>query len=347
MRKPADPRTTGTQARSIGEPGGHDGGVTQMQTVARSKPSLRKRVRKAIIAGNGAHGGQRRPETQHGDAAVRATIDQIIELGRENAFAIRQRMRVRQSTLAHIARAYFGYHTHLAEDERKRCMNAAGALLKKLADGESHEAAWLVSATDLAAAPWEEIERDTERRLIKLARRLPAYDWVQSVRGFGDLSFARIIAETGDLSQYSNPGKVWKRMGLAVFDGKAQRKARDAEKAKEFGYNPYRRAVAFVAFEPVLKAQSVRKNGGQEQGEIQMADVAEPVGAGQPANETQSDVAGPYRLLYDQKKQEYLARGEAGEKEWTKARAHKAAMRFASKRLLRNLWTEWNRSRPD
>jgi len=57
--------------------------------------------------------------------------------------------------------------------------------------------------------------------MAKLARKLPAYAWVKGVRGVGDVSFARIIAETGDLSAYETPGKIWKRMGLAVFDGHA------------------------------------------------------------------------------------------------------------------------------
>ena len=59
---------------------------------------------------------------------VRATIDTLIEVGRRNDFAIRQRMRIRQATLSHIARSEFGYHTHLSEAERKKhdgCRNQA------------------------------------------------------------------------------------------------------------------------------------------------------------------------------------------------------------------------------
>ena len=62
-----------------------------------------------------------------------------------------------------------------------------------------------------------------------------------------------------------NPSrKVWKRLGLAVFDGRAQRRTRDAEKAVEQGYSPRRRSVSWVAFHSVYLAQSARKDpGGQ------------------------------------------------------------------------------------
>ena len=203
--------------------------------------------------------------------------------------------------------------------------------------------------------------------MAKLAKQLPAYEWVKGVRGFGDLSFARIIAETGDLSGYANPGKVWKRLGLAVFDGRAQRRTRDAEKAVEQGYSPRRRSTSWVSFHGVYLAQSARKeSGGQQELETHVNNAAG--GVGQPAYETHGaaadsvgDGAGhafgethagivpaPIVLLYDAKKVEYLERVAAGEAGWTKLRADRAAKRYAEKRLLRDLWIAWTqRRRPD
>lgn len=48
---------------------------------------------------------------------------------------------------------------------------------------------------------------------------------------------------------------------------------------------------------------------------------------------------GEYRAVYDQIK----ARYEAERPDWTQARRHAAARRYATKRLLRHLWREWRR----
>src|SRR5579859_4182360 len=59
-----------------------------------------------------------------------------------------------------------------------------------------------------------------EKNLSVLAKTLEVWPWAQGVRGVGPLSLGQIVAETGDLGLYANPAKVWKRMGLAVFEGR-------------------------------------------------------------------------------------------------------------------------------
>ena len=95
-----------------------------------------------------------------------------------------------------------------------------------------------------------------ERRVIEIAMTFPVYAafW-EPVNGLGALGLGMIIGETGDLSQYANPAKVWKRMGLAVIDGKSQRKAKGAEGIKQ-AYNPSRRAVMFVIGDSLIKKQN-------------------------------------------------------------------------------------------
>ena len=55
-----------------------------------------------------------------------------------------------------------------------------------------------------------------EKKLKALAKQLPVWSWVETVRGVGPLSLAQMIGELGDLSGYSNPAKPWKRMGLGL-----------------------------------------------------------------------------------------------------------------------------------
>lgn len=93
-----------------------------------------------------------------------------------------------------------------------------------------------------------------EKRLVKLAKELPVAPWVESVRGVGLASLAAIVGEAGDLSAYSNPAKLWKRMGLAVMpDGGRQRRIGGVE-ALDHGYSPARRSVMWNLGACIVKA---------------------------------------------------------------------------------------------
>jgi len=99
----------------------------------------------------------------------------------------------------------------------------------------------------------EKHRKAVEKRLVKLAKELPIASWVEGVRGVGLLSLAAIVGEAGDLSNYSNPAKLWKRMGLAVMpDGRQRRVSGDA--ALEHGYSPGRRSVMWNIGDCIVKA---------------------------------------------------------------------------------------------
>lgn len=94
-----------------------------------------------------------------------------------------------------------------------------------------------------------------EREMRKLAKDVHVWPWVEAINGFGAIGLCQIIAEAGDLSNYPTISKLWKRMGLAVINGKAQRKvAGDA--ALEQGYSPWRRAVMAVIGDSMIKKQN-------------------------------------------------------------------------------------------
>lgn len=140
------------------------------------------------------------------------------------------------------------------------------------------------------------------RQMGKIAAKMHVAGWVAQQRGFGLKSFAEVIAETGDLDAYDNPAKVWKRMGLAVGDdGKGQRRQRGAAGVLA-GFSPRRRALMHVIGECLIKLND-----------------------------------GIYRQSYDERKAYELAR----DPEMKPIHAHKRAMRFMEKRLLRDLWRAW------
>lgn len=93
-----------------------------------------------------------------------------------------------------------------------------------------------------------------ERQCAKLSKQLPVWPWVESVNGFGALGLAQIVGECGDLSNYANPAKVWKRMGLHVVDGKAACKSK--AKGDIMGYSPIRRSISWNIGSSLLKKQN-------------------------------------------------------------------------------------------
>lgn len=159
---------------------------------------------------------------------------------------------------------------------------------------------------------------EIEKSMTSQARMLPVWPRVMATRGFGALSLASLVGETGDLTNYSTHNKLWKRLGLAVINGERQRRLTGAA-AIEHGYCPSRRAVMWNIGQLMFRAQSawVDKNTGILKKE-----------------------AGPYRLGYDARKELELTRVES------KAHAHNRATRYMEKKLVRNLWRAWRELEP-
>jgi hypothetical protein len=156
-----------------------------------------------------------------------------------------------------------------------------------------------------AIARFKAERKQLEKTLLAKAKSLPTAAWVAEQTGFGMLNFALIVGEAGDLSNYDNPAKLWKRMGLAVINGGRQRLvAGDA--ALEHGYNPERRAVAWNLGGTLVKVGD----------------------------------RNPWRQLYLDRKA-YLA---ARSPEMTPGHINNSAMRYMTKRALRDLWAAWRRT---
>jgi hypothetical protein len=152
-----------------------------------------------------------------------------------------------------------------------------------------------------------------EKSMIELAETLPVSAWVKATPGLGLLGLAIIIGEAGDLSNYSNPAKLWKRLGLAVFNGKSQRKCLDKEEAIRQGYNPRRRSAIWTIADSMLKT------------------------------------AGPYRDIYVARRAYELANHTEFDKGIDKKtgkqkvsmHCHRRSTRYAEKRMVRDLWRAW------
>lgn len=148
-----------------------------------------------------------------------------------------------------------------------------------------------------------------EANLKKLARQLPVWPYVKETRGLGNLGFAQIVAECGNLSNYPTKGHLWKRMGLALLpDGTRQRaiKGITEEQARYIAFVPKRRAIMDSIGKAAMKPE------------------------------------GPYRDLYLSRKKTEKTKDPA-------ARPivhHKRALRYMEKEMLKHLWQAWRASVP-
>lgn len=229
-----------------------------------------------------------------------------------------------------------GFDSNMAEKERKKIFKEADTLIKQIAKGQAElEFKDIVLAHLLSINAFEKMQDSLEKEMERLAGQLPVAAWARDIRGFGKTSLlflAIVIGETGDLSNYSNPGKVWRRMGCApwTYSGKTKmgctwRWGKEGALPKDewssYGYSPRRRSIAYLIGENIVKQNFVSGKG-----------------AGESAGETDVVSAGPYRSRYDQAK----ARAKEAHPEWSAKRCHLHAMLLATKLLLKNLWIEWN-----
>lgn len=147
-------------------------------------------------------------------------------------------------------------------DPHQVALRASGPLdsvdvMAQIADVDE-TVAFAVSVTWMLIQTREQIHKHRmaqyEKSLIAFAKQLPVYPWAEATRGFAAISLAQLVGEAGNLSNYDNPAKLWKRMGLAVMpDGQRQRRV-TGEDAIEHGYNPSRRAVSWVVGDNLIRA---------------------------------------------------------------------------------------------
>lgn len=233
-------------------------------------------------------------------------IDTIRYWHRQRCFAMEQRKRS-DLALGSFLRLMHGWSKDKPEAERKKISAQVGALMKD-PSGSQWEA--VIRASVAARAPYEAIEKTALKAMEALATGLPAWNaFGKEIRGFGPASLAVICGEAGDLVKYSTISKLWKRMGLAVFDGVRQgglAKGAGAEAWIEHGYSPIRRSRMWNIGDTLIKG-----------------------------NRT-----GVYRTVYLERKAFELARDPA----MKPIKAHRRAQRYMEKRLLKHLWQAWRRA---
>ena len=244
-------------------------------------------------------------------------VSRLCEARVRRQSALKMCLRINNNCLAGIRRS-LGFQTGDDEEAREKVCAAAQKIKTAIENQKAIPKEWedhvpdtmwsLVAITTESRAPQEAYLRAVSKEMEQLAKELPVWEWVEAVRGVGALGLAGIVGEAGDLSNYANPGKLWKRFGLAPYEGKAyatlpKEGGLAADQWEEAGYCPRRRSVMFNVGEALIKS-----NGD-----------------------------GPYKGFYDARKAYELKR----DPEMTKLHAHNRAKRYMEKRFLRDLWKAW------
>ena len=261
------------------------------------------------------------------------TYDRLRALQRQRQFCITSQSRIDRACESFIARV-IGFDVGAEEKARKEVFKRASDFRKEVekagGGGQSRhddpEAVALSACipialnSAIARAAWDGLRDQAEKEMRRLAKTLPAYPWVQSVRGFGDLGFAIVCGETGDLTTYATKERVWKRLGLAVIDGVRQQRRSNAEEAAAHGYSPKRRAEVWTVADSMFRAQwrGVREDA--------------------PAH-----ALGPYGEVYARRKAQTSASESRG---WTPKHIDNDARRIMTKRLIEDLWRVSNGKPP-
>lgn len=262
-------------------------------------------------------------------------------LQRQRAIVLKSR-NMQANRLQAIVAGTLGYYARMPENERKRKFQEAATLIKEVAEGSAEcDMKAIIQTTLIGIDAFNKLKNECERKMVLYAKHLPVAAWVdhKDQRGFGPLFLAIVVGESGDLANYANPGKLWRRLSCApwTFDaqtlmGATWRSGKQgklpAEAWEAYGYSPRRRSITFLIGEGIVK-----QNG-----------------------------SGPYRQRYDDAKMQ----AEKAHPEWTECvcegtgknkaggkcigcggrgrkllRCHRHAMLLATKLLLKNLWVEW------
>lgn len=263
--------------------------------------------------------------------AILSTTDQIVSVHRLRQGMIRAQTKLALQGQA-VLRLTMQSDDDFASDEAKaKARKRTESLYRTVVADVDHPLYGSISPYLMAMQPLDAQRAAYEKALVKLAKQLPVYEWVKSVKGFGDISFATIVGECGDIGSYKSVSAVWKRMGLAVINGCRQGNPGAGATAEDWiahGYNKPRRSVSWNARNNII--------GG--------------MGKWRPIYGASLDEAEYFQRVFAERARYEMDRfglpvkcADTG-KESYNAHTINRAMRYAEKRLLKYLYLNWRRA---
>lgn len=254
-------------------------------------------------------------------------VDEIRRHHRRRRFAMKIQQKLDRALESFVRVNTTDWSPDMEEADREVINKEIKALIKTIRGGEPHDLADVIATSDQARAPADAMRDTSEKQMAGLAQRLPVYPWIESMRGAGALGLATIVAEAGDLSNYPNPAKLWKRLGFAPFEGLAGSSWKRATwrpralTSEEWIENPFsgeRYALMHQIVVWLVNTQWIGK-----------AKTAS--GEGEPN--------GPYGEIYAERRKHTLVTHP----DWSDGHRRMDGLRIAMKAFLKDLHLEWKR----
>ena len=244
---------------------------------------------------------------------------------RQRRFAMKIQQKLDRALESYIRINATDWNPDMEEKEREKINSYVKTLIKDVRAGKDSPFVGVVQTSDAARQPADDMRKLCEKQMEHLMEQLPVFEWCEAIRGIGALGVATIIAETGDLSNYPNVAKVWKRLGFAPYDGLAGSSwKRDSWRPRtlskeEWIENPFsgqRYALIFQVGLWLRNAQWIGKSKTDD-------------GKGKPN--------GLYGEIYAKRR----AHTAAAHPDWSDGHADKDAIRVMMKEFLKRLWLAW------
>ncbi len=251
-----------------------------------------------------------------------------------------------QNRLVATVAGTIGYSSGLSDKERMKKFAEAKKVIEQIEAGKvASDVHGIVLTTMISVRGFNEAKMIAEDDMLALVKQLEITAWIaeEEQKGFGLLSLGKILGETGDLANYANPGKVWRRLGCAPFtkEGvtlmgatwRSRSKRKDVvtlhkKDWEEFGYSPRRRSLAYLIGEGLVKRnKSIYR---------ERYDTAKAFTLKNRPDWTRCEKCKGTGRIGKSKCENCKGTGEV------KMRCHNHAMLLATKLLLKNLWIEWN-----
>jgi hypothetical protein len=257
---------------------------------------------------------------------VSEICQELVSLQRRRAEAMKCSIAIMNRTRSIVA-SHLGYKNSLEDADRKKLFKDSDTLIKSIRECPTftHSASTIVRAMMMSFDSLEGIQHSYELPMKRLVKQLPVHCWVEKeeLRGFGTLMLAIVVGECGDLNNYSNPGKLWKRMGCAPYtnsDGVTRMGATWRSKGgltsddwTAYGYCPRRRSIAYLIGTGIVRQNRV-------------------------VEDEKETWRGPYYEVFEFRKAKWTKEHPEEEKP---GHAHLHGMLCATKTLLRDLWRKW------
>jgi hypothetical protein len=253
---------------------------------------------------------------------------------RQWAIVVKSRIK-QENRLRALVAGTLGYSSGLSDKEREKFYKLADAKIKDVVknNGDS-PLKEIILVTRIGIDAFLRMQDTIEEVRLEMVKQLPVADWAvqKDQRGFGLQSLATVVGEAGNLSNYSAPPKLWRRLGCAphTYNGHTLMGAtwrsgkRGGSLPKEewvkFGYSPRRRSLAYVIGENLMKQNFLTDKATKK-----------------------TTWCGPYRLRYLEARERFDALHPECQEDGEKKRSQLHGQLLATKLLLKNLWIQWQR----